>query len=209
MLKFLWFGFRDVWSVFGYQARIIWFLLRWPLLVITIGLFCLQVLAISYTATSTVFLSSFCQQELPTVRNWLCRSWDQRLNTLPQNPSAANLNQPLKNILQSRERTISYVLPHHLARYEAKIRSFRASLPESKCTLDDQSFFREAFTGIIDECHASILAAQLFHAHIVGAMDTQISDTKYVVHRLDTGGFLSPYTRTSRQSFGKSYGMAE
>ncbi|KAL8898678.1 MAG: hypothetical protein Q9207_006584 [Kuettlingeria erythrocarpa] len=102
-----------------------------------------------------------------------------------------NLNQPFENILQNRQKSTSYELPHHVAAYETKIRSFRSRLPESEYTQDDKKHFHEEFTDLIEECHIAIPAAQNFHTHIVGTIKHHVSDTKYIVKRLEDEGFLS------------------
>ncbi|KAL8987569.1 MAG: hypothetical protein Q9177_003234 [Variospora cf. flavescens] len=147
--------------------------------------------AMLYTITSTAFLASFCQYKLPLVRNWVC---SERVLVLlhRQVPPAENLNQPLGNILQSNERTMSYELPHLLSRYETSVRTFRVSLPESEYNASDQAYFRGKFTEFIDQSGFTILAAQLFHAHIVGTINAHVSDTRYVVDKLNDYGLMSP-----------------
>ncbi|KAI4190752.1 MAG: hypothetical protein LQ346_004864 [Caloplaca aetnensis] len=102
-----------------------------------------------------------------------------------------NLNHAFENILQNRQKSTSYELPYHVAAYEAKIRSFRSSLPESEYTQLDKERFHKKFTDLIEECHTAIPAAQIFHAHIVGTINHHVSDTKYIVKRLEHEGFLS------------------
>ncbi|KAL8919552.1 MAG: hypothetical protein Q9208_006744 [Pyrenodesmia sp. 3 TL-2023] len=190
-LNLLWGIFRDAWRVFRIISRSAWYLLRWQVIVFLVMWACLQSMAVVYTVTSNTFLSSFCQRQLPLVRNWMCSSWDEHQPRLFQNDTM-NLNHPFKNILQNRQKSLSYELPHHVAAYEAKIRSFRSSLPESEYAQHDKERFHEKFTDLIGECHTAIPAAQIFHAHIVGTINHHVSDTKYVVKRLENEGFLSP-----------------
>ena len=192
ILDFLWVSSQDLWLILRFQAHILWVLLRWPLLGIFAGLFCLQLLAVSYTVTSSTFLSSFCRKDLPIVRDWVCSAWDESVSDNSSSAGFDTLNQPFEAILQSRERTISYELPFYISQYESKIRSYRNALPESEYTSADQTFFRQAFDNIIDDYNEAIPAAQIFHAHMVGTINTHITDTTYVVDQLESEGSLSP-----------------
>ncbi|KAL8967916.1 MAG: hypothetical protein Q9197_005159 [Variospora fuerteventurae] len=182
---------EDVWSILRILLRFTWYFLRLPCCSVLAILLGLQIIAMLYTITSTAFLASFCQYKLPLVRNWVCSERDLVL-LHRQVPPAENLNQPLGNILQSNERTISYELPHLLSRYETSVRTFRVSLPESEYTASDQAYFRGKFTEFIDQSGFTILAAQLFHAHIVGTINAHVSDTRYVVDKLNDYGLMSP-----------------
>ena len=181
---------RDTVSIFLIMAYFAWYLLFWPVCTFLAALLCLQLLAMAYTVTSTAFLSNFCQQDLPIIRNWICSSWDEVQRNIHQSGST-NLNSPFGNILHSEEKTMSYELPHHLACYQARVRSFRASLPEFEYSLGDQAYFGSKFGDFINQTSQTILTTQKFHSHIVGTITTHLSDTKFVVQKLGDDGFVS------------------
>ncbi|KAL8730094.1 MAG: hypothetical protein Q9166_004293 [cf. Caloplaca sp. 2 TL-2023] len=146
-----------------------------------------------YTITSEAFLDGFCQYKLPIVRGMICSDRDRdQLSGYNGNSTTVNLSKPLDKLLQSKEKTIAYELPFYLAHYESTVRGFRVSLPESGYSATDQEYFREEFTKFIDQSKYAIMTAQKFHVHMVRTINSHISDTKYVVQRLQDDGILSP-----------------
>ena len=186
---------RDTFSIIRIEARFLWWLLYWPFAILlgslVFSLFGLQLLAWTYTYSSNTYLNIFCQGDFPVARNWICSNWDQRHSGHFQVQSTTSLNGPFENILHSRENSMSYELPYHIARYETQIRSFRATLAESEYAPSDQKWFREEFTKCIDQSKTAIRAAQVFHAHMVKTINIHISDTAYLVQKLDESGYLS------------------
>ena len=183
---------QDIFSIFYILSRFVWWLLRWPCYVVLTGLLLLQLIALLYTLSSQAFLSAFCQQRLPVVRNWICSNWDQIQSSSQRvSPDSANLNVPLGNVLHSSEQTMSCRLPNHLARYETEVRFFRASLSQSKYPISDQNYFFRAINDFTDKTAETIKVALPFHPHMVGTVSTHVTDTKCVVNRLNDEGFLS------------------
>ncbi|KAL8798920.1 MAG: hypothetical protein Q9182_006292 [Xanthomendoza sp. 2 TL-2023] len=180
---------RDVTSILLILGQAAWYLLRFPVTCVFAGLLFLQLLAMTYTFTSTAFLSSFCQHEIPLLRDWICGAQDLRL--AQRDIVVENLNRPFQNILESGQKTSSYSLPYLLSGYETTVRTFRASLPESEYTENDQEFFRGKFAKFIDGCRSTTDIAHRFHSHVTMTIDTHVSDTEYVVRKLQEYGFLA------------------
>lgn len=116
VVQSLWDGLVDAWSIFRVLFRMVWYLLRWPIILFLVLWMCLQALAIGYTVTSTVFLSNFCEYKLPIIRNWVCSSWDQRQTIGLQELSGptANLNHPFESVIKSSNTELSFRLPYYL-----------------------------------------------------------------------------------------------
>ncbi|KAI4264160.1 MAG: hypothetical protein L6R42_000724 [Xanthoria sp. 1 TBL-2021] len=186
---------RDLISVFLILWSFLWPLIRWPCFLFVAVLLCLQILAMAYTATSETFLSSFCRYRLPIVRDLICREQDLLFNN--QVTPVMNLNQPFNRILESKDKTISYELPHYLQRYETGVRKLRATLPEAEYNAADEDFFHTKYSFLIDQCGHATTSSQNFHSHITGTINSLVSDTRYVMGKLDAYGFLghSPVDR--------------
>ncbi|KAL9028873.1 MAG: hypothetical protein Q9196_002812 [Gyalolechia fulgens] len=182
---------RTIWSILRIFLNLTWYLLKLPICCVLAALLFLQIVAMAYTIMSTTFLSSFCHLKLPVVRNWICSSHDQFLRESQQRMKPENLNQPLAHLIEGDQKTMAYELPHYLSRYESTIRSYRVSLPETGFTAGDKVFFQEKFTDFIDQCERTIFGSQDFHAHVVGTINTHISNTAYIVSRLDDHGLFS------------------
>ncbi|KAL8816091.1 MAG: hypothetical protein Q9223_004846 [Gallowayella weberi] len=148
-----------------------------------------KLLAMAYTFTSTTFLSSFCQHEVPLLRDRICGARDRRL--AEHEIVVENLNRPFQNILESGQKTASYSLPWLLSDYEVTVRKFRAYLPETEYTKEDKEFFRGKFAKFIGGCKSTIDIAQQFHSHVTSTINTHVSDTEYVVLKLQKYGFLA------------------
>ncbi|KAL8703852.1 MAG: hypothetical protein Q9201_002967 [Fulgogasparrea decipioides] len=194
ILRALWAAARDIRLVFFVLLQSLWSLVRWPVYGFFAVWMCLQISAMSYTYTSNAFLSNFCQNDLPLVRDWICSSWDKRVEPNQQNSSIENLNQPFESIFHSSGKTMSYELPHHIVQYGTTVRSFRASLPKSGYSPDDQRFFRHKFTEFIDQSSSTVTDAQLFHTHMIGTINRHILGTKYVAQRVNNSRLLIPTT---------------
>ena len=118
-----------------------------------------------------------------------------------------NLSQRMSDIFDSGQTDISYELPYHIARYETNVRSFRASLPQSEYSPEDQRYFRAQFTDLISQASGAITNAQLFHVHVVGTINIYVSDTRYMIQKLNRSGLLSPSQTSSNVNGPLALGM--
>ncbi|KAL8806404.1 MAG: hypothetical protein Q9200_005046 [Gallowayella weberi] len=180
---------RDVTSMLLILGKVAWNLVRSSVTCVFAGLLLLQLLAMAYTFTSTTFLSSFCQHEVPLLRDRIGGARDRRL--AEHEIVVENLNRPFQNILESGQKTALYSLPWLLSDYEVTVRKFRAYLPETEYTEEDKEFFRGKFAKFIGGCSSTIDITQQFHHHVTSTINTHVSDTEYVVRKLQGYGFLA------------------
>jgi len=165
-----------------------------PFFVVIAGWMCLQALAIKRTLTSDAFFDNFCQYRSSIVPDWMCSSRNEYLVQLREDYPKKSFLSPFESILHSSQRTMSYELPYHVTRYETKIRSFDAVLPtllQSAFFLGDQQEIREKATEFIIQSDDTISSAQLFFTHIVGTINTHVSDTRILIQKLNETGVLS------------------
>ena len=152
----------------------------------------LNLFATIYTVTHESFLKTFCPKQLPVVRSLLCSSWDQHQS---QRSSSADitaqpgLNLPFKDYLDDGNSTLSYELPYYLAHLESSIRAFRASLPESEYPQEEQQIFYKEFSTYIEHSDNATTHAQDFYYHIMNTIQLHVSDTNWLVRKLDSTGF--------------------
>lgn len=208
----IWTAFRSLWEklslifseglhflqavllrVFSF-AGVLWNIFKRPLVIIVaiVALFvlCLNIFATVYTVTHDSFLNSFCPKKLPVVRNILCNSWDQlRLERNAETQKQKNLNQPFDNYLKDGNSTLSYELPYYLNHLESIIRTLRSSLPESEYSFSEQEVFRNEFTDYIYQSSVTVHNSQEFYSHIMGTIQHHVSDTNWLVKKLNSTNF--------------------
>ena len=194
-LRLVW----DVLSWFFWYFGKLYRVFRKPLAIIVaalaIGALGLNLFATAYTVTHDSFLNTFCPKKLPIVRDMLCSDWDElQLHRAAGEFESGHINEPFTAYLQNGNRTLSYELPYYLSHIESIIRSFRATLPESEYSAIEQEEFREQFTAYIDHSSVTVVAAQHFYAHIMGTIQLHVSDTNWLVRKLNTTGFSSNVT---------------
>ena len=140
-------------------------------------------------------LDTFCPKKLPVLRNWICDSWDALQDSRELTvPAKSTISPVYLHYLESEDSTISYKLPHYLSLWEQAIRSFRASLPESEYSIDEQERFHALFTTYIQESIRTTKDAHLFYAHITGTVNHHVSDTRWLVQKLQDHGLSDNIT---------------
>ncbi|KAL8838300.1 MAG: hypothetical protein Q9170_002198 [Blastenia crenularia] len=105
--------------------------------------------------------------------------------------SPTHLTQPFSKILDSEGKEIAYTLPHVITRYQSTVRYFRSSLPKSLLPEEEQEYFRDMFTQTIDLSSNLTTNTQRYCTHMAGIINSHVTDTKWVVQRLERQGFLS------------------
>ena len=187
------------WSVA--LLKFLYLICKWPLVVLLATIFTLMLIlnifATVYTITHDSFLDHFCKKELPVLRNMICTSWDVLQEQRHPNVSGGlELDQAFIRYLQiqNEETTLSWALPYWLARWESSIRQFRASIPESALSSQEQQVFRTEFSTYIELSDRSIEGARSFYTHIMGTIDHHLSDTDWLVRMIEERGITSNVT---------------
>ena len=166
-----------------------------PTQIIFAVLLLLQITACVHSYTHHAFLSSFCPKKLPIISPPLCRSWNEIQQYHPEKPvQLKDIMSPYETILKSNSTSLSYELPNFLRRWETIVRQFRAGLPESHFSLEDQSRLYDLFTAYIKHSNHTVVTAQHFHSHMSGTIRQHISDTTWLTRKLSKASDLNNMT---------------
>lgn len=159
---------------------ILYTLTKWPIIATIVMLAVLQILALGYTWTSQTFLSNFCDNELPFLRDWVCSEWDrvqaERLE-IPQESS----KEPLEFLLNS---DVPWALPYHMTDYETKMRKLRINVRASTLEAHDKTEFTTHFEQYLTLSQPVIDEVQNFFAHMKGTHMRATANTKSLVEEL-------------------------
>ena len=83
--------------------------------------------------------------------------------------------------LDSEDSTVSYRLPHYLGLWEQEIHSFRVSIPDSEYKL---GVFSDLFKKYKLKSTCATMDANQFYAHDIGTVNRHVSDTRWLVNKL-------------------------
>ena len=137
----------------------------------------------------------FCSKKLPLLRDILCSGWDElQSQRTTSRIDQRNVNQPFTAYLKNDDNTMFYELPYYLSHLESTIRSFRSSLSKSEYSSSEQALFHQQFTAYIQQSSVTVLNAQHSYVNIMGTIQLHVSDTNWLVQKLNNIGFSSNVT---------------
>ena len=183
---------HDCTTIAGQTWRWGWPIFRWPLAILVTFFVALNAIAFAYTVTHEAFLNRFCVKELPLVRDWMCSTWDTRLQAGKGiDEGTGRFPDTLEHLLRRNNSVTSYMLPHVLGRYETIVRSFKVNLPLSHYAATDQAIFRRLFTEFVVQSGVNIRSSQEFHSHMMGTISRSILDTRSYVDKISENNVTS------------------
>lgn len=205
---------RDLLAYSWSLIRKIFSVLKKPLAIVLVALVVMNMFATAYTLTRNSFLDTFCPEKVPFARDMLCRGWDElHFGRDTINPEQRNPNMPFAAYLKDDTSSLSYELPHYLNQLESTIRAFRANLPGSEYSTSNQQELNRQFSEYINQSETTFRLAQEFYSHIMGTIRMHVSDTTWMVQKLNNTSFFSNVTLlidgplSQSMAFFESYGM--
>ncbi len=85
--------------------------------------------------------------------------------------------------------------------YQTTIRFFQISLFEFEYTFENQIFFQFKFAKFIDLSNYTIVNTQLFYTYIVDIINSYVSNTKYIIQKLENNNYLFSTTLSISELF--------